>query len=140
MNSALVWCFETEVILVESWNIKLNFSAFPVGGCWGQLMLLFWKLVDETQMSTTPEATSHHSSRKFLILLPLSHLESFISLWDTLYCKKHPNIIYEPNWNIDTCSSAPTISREITLTYLNNSGIVFRSKCSYRFFYLTVIC
>ena len=34
-------------------------------------MLLFRKLVDETQMPITPEATSYHSSRKFLILLPL---------------------------------------------------------------------
>ena len=42
-NSALFWCFETKFILVESWNINLNFSAFPVGGCWGQL--LFWKMV-----------------------------------------------------------------------------------------------
>ena len=33
--------------LVESWNVRLNFS---VGGCWGQPMLLFWELVDETQI------------------------------------------------------------------------------------------
>ena len=31
---------------VESWNIKLNFSTFSVRDCWGQPMLLFWKLVD----------------------------------------------------------------------------------------------
>ena len=34
-------------------------------------MLLFWKLVDETQMSKPPEHTRHHDSRKLLILLPL---------------------------------------------------------------------
>ena len=49
----------------------LNFSTFSVGGCWGQPMLLFWKLVDETQMVKPPEPTSHHNSRKYLILLPL---------------------------------------------------------------------
>ena len=41
------------------------------GGCWGQPMVLFWKLVDETQISTPPEATRHHDSTKLLILLPL---------------------------------------------------------------------
>ena len=34
-------------------------------------MLLFWKLVDETQMVKPPEPTSHHNSKKYLILLPL---------------------------------------------------------------------
>ena len=32
-------------IWVESWNIILNFSTFSVRGCWGQPMLLFWKMV-----------------------------------------------------------------------------------------------
>ena len=44
---------------------------FSIGGCWGQHMLLFWKLVDETQMYKTPEPTRHHNSIKLLILLPL---------------------------------------------------------------------
>ena len=71
LNSALFWCFETKNIIEESWNIILNFSTFHVGGCWGQLMLLFWKLVQETQMSTPPEATRHHISTQLLVLLPL---------------------------------------------------------------------
>ena len=50
-NSALFWYFETKKIGVESWNIMLNFLTFSIGGCWGQPMLLFWKPVDETQMS-----------------------------------------------------------------------------------------
>ena len=37
-NSALLWCFETIFILVESWNIKLIFSAFPFRGCWGGIV------------------------------------------------------------------------------------------------------
>ena len=59
------------------WNgsSKIQFftdiSIISVGGCWGQPMLLFWELMDDTQMPTTPEATSHHSSRKFSIFLPL---------------------------------------------------------------------
>ena len=43
--------FEEKSFLVESWSIRLNFRNFSVGGCWGQPILLFWKLVDETQMS-----------------------------------------------------------------------------------------
>ena len=57
---------------VESWNIILNSSTFSVGGCWGQLMSFFWKMVDETQIFLTPEATSHHNSIKLLTLLPLT--------------------------------------------------------------------
>ena len=34
-------------------------------------MLLFLKLVDETQITATPEDTSHHNSRKLLVLLSL---------------------------------------------------------------------
>ena len=33
-----------------------NISTISVRGCWGQLMSIFWKLVDEAQMSTTLEA------------------------------------------------------------------------------------
>ena len=38
-----------------------NFGAsdqdqdFFVGGCWGQSLLLFWKLIDETQMPKPQE-------------------------------------------------------------------------------------
>ena len=59
------------------WNGSSNIQYFTdiwylsVGGCWGQPMLLFWKLVGKTQMPTTPEATRHHNSRKLLILPPL---------------------------------------------------------------------
>ena len=50
LNSALFLWFEKKFFGVESWNIIFNFSTFSFGGCWGQPMLLFWKLVDETQM------------------------------------------------------------------------------------------
>ena len=58
-------------LLVEWWNILLNFRTFSVGGCWCQPMLFFWKLVDKTQMSTPPEPTRDHKSMKLLIFLPL---------------------------------------------------------------------
>ena len=71
LEFSFILMFWKNIDLVDSWNIILKFTTFFVGGCWGQLMLLFRKLVDETQMSTTPEATSYHSLRKFSILLPL---------------------------------------------------------------------
>ena len=49
----------------------LDLSTFPVGGCWGQLMLLFWKLVHKTQISKLPEPTRHHNSIRLWILLSL---------------------------------------------------------------------
>ena len=52
--------FWKKVFGVESWNIILDFSTFSVGGCWGQPMSFFFKLVDETQMYKPPEATRHY--------------------------------------------------------------------------------
>mgnify|MGYP007015787208 CR=1 FL=1 len=52
-------------------NFSLISDTLSVGGCWGQSMLLFWKLVDETQMVKPPEPTIYHDSKKYLILLPL---------------------------------------------------------------------
>ena len=65
-----------------------DFSTFSVRGCWGQLMLLFWKLIHETQNLLPPEATRHHNSTKLLIFLPLRadllcnlHYETPCSSW-----------------------------------------------------------
>ena len=52
-------------------NFMLNFSTFSVGGCWGQPMLLFWKQIEETQMSKPPEATRCPILEKILVLLSL---------------------------------------------------------------------
>ena len=38
-------------------NFSLIFGTLSVGGCWGQPMLLFWKLVVKTQMPHTQEYT-----------------------------------------------------------------------------------
>ena len=48
-----------------------NFSTLSIRGCWGQPILLFWKLVDKTQISKPPEPTRHHNSIKLWILLSL---------------------------------------------------------------------
>ena len=52
-------------------NFSLISDTLSAGGCWGQPMLLFWKLVDKTQMYKPPEPTRHHNSIKSLVLLPL---------------------------------------------------------------------
>ena len=39
-------------------------GTLSVGGCWGQPMLFFLKLVDETQMPKPPEPPRHYNSRK----------------------------------------------------------------------------
>ena len=41
-------------------NFSLISDTLSVRGCWGQPMLLFWKLVGETQISKPFEATRHH--------------------------------------------------------------------------------
>ena len=70
LEFSFILMFWKNIDLLDSWNFILEFSTFFVGGCWGQPMLLFWKLVDKTHLPTTLEATRHHSSRKFSILLP----------------------------------------------------------------------
>ena len=39
-------------------------------------MLLFKKLVDETQLSAPPKDTRHHNSRKLLVFLPLRAIKN----------------------------------------------------------------
>ena len=93
LNSALFGCFEKKKFWVESQNITMNFSTFSVGGCWGQPMLLFWKLIHKTQMSNPPEAASYRNSTKLLILLPLRAIY-FYSL-----CYETPcNSFFEHSW------------------------------------------
>ena len=71
-------------------------DTLSVGGCWVQTLLLFWKLVDETQMSKPPEPTRNPSLRKFLILVPLRgsyfrsyHYETPCSFLDNTICVKY---------------------------------------------------
>ena len=64
-------------------NFLLIFDTLSVGGCWGQPMLLFWKLIDETQISKPPEPTMHHNSIKLWILLSLSADLLYILQYET---------------------------------------------------------
>ena len=61
LYSSLFWCFEKLFWGVESWHIMLKFSTFSVGGCWGQLMLFFWKMVvvPKNSLSRIPEPSSN---------------------------------------------------------------------------------
>ena len=54
-NSILM--FWGNFFLSESWKPIFNSNSFSVRGCWGQPMLLFWKLVDETQISKPQKYT-----------------------------------------------------------------------------------
>ena len=82
----------------------IDISTFSVRGCWGQPMLLFWKLGDETQMPTTHEATRHHNSKKYW-----SFSVSLVSLWDTLYLDFNICMLLlfwvHMNWNFKTTYS-----------------------------------
>ena len=69
----------------RKFNFSLIFDTLSVGGCWGQPMLLFWKLVEETQKSTPPEPTRHHNSIKLWILLPL-RADLFVTLHYEIPC------------------------------------------------------
>jgi hypothetical protein len=57
--------------LVESWSIKLDLSNFSVWGCWGQPMLLFWKVVANIKMSWPRVFVEHIISMKLSILIPV---------------------------------------------------------------------
>ena len=66
-------------------NFSLISDTLSVGGCWGQPMSFFWKLVDETQIPKTAEATRNHNSIKFFYLsTPQSWFTYISSLWYTL--------------------------------------------------------
>ena len=53
----------------------LNFSTFSIGGCWGQPMLLFWNLVNETPLSKPLKPSMLHNSKRYINpFTPQSHL------------------------------------------------------------------
>ena len=88
----------TNMILTESWKFLLNFSNFSVSGCWGQFMLLSWKLVDETQISKPQNHTNTFKQNltsifisvmpKLLLTfqceIPCSTLSNFVAIVTTL--------------------------------------------------------
>ena len=52
-------------------NFLLISDTHSAGGCWGQLMLLFWKLDNETQMGNPRDHAVRDILPKFSIFLPL---------------------------------------------------------------------
>ena len=62
-----------------------NFSTFSVGGCWGQPMLLFQKLIDETQMPKLKEHTDTFIITSMLFLVGLRGIQS-LSIWVETPC------------------------------------------------------
>ena len=69
-----------------------DFLTFSIGGCRGQPILLFWKLVDETQMSKPPKLTRHRIffKKRYWSFYPT---EPFISTWDTLLLAE-PQVLF----------------------------------------------
>ena len=55
--------------ILESWNIILNLSIFSVGGCWGQMILFFWKLVEKLKWPNLQKPL--YTITQSLKLLPL---------------------------------------------------------------------
>ena len=47
-----------------------DFGTSSVGGCWGQAMFIFWKLVHETQMPIPLEVTRHHNLINYWFFYP----------------------------------------------------------------------
>ena len=55
----------------QKYKFSLIYGTFSVEGCWGLPMLLFWKVVDETQIfNPHPEPAVDHNLIKLIILQP----------------------------------------------------------------------
>ena len=52
-------------------NFLLISDTHSAGGCWGQPMVLLWKLDDETQMGNPCDHAVRDTSPKFSVFLPL---------------------------------------------------------------------
>ena len=72
LNLALFWCFETENILVESWNIILNFKPFLSEAVEASWCYFFenWFMKLKCPNLLKP-LFRHHNSTKSFFLLPL---------------------------------------------------------------------
>ena len=75
-------------IVHQKSKFSLISDTSSVGGCWGQPILLFWKLVDETQMVKPPEPTIYHNSKRYLILLPLRAID-----FRSFHYERHPVLL-----------------------------------------------
>ena len=62
-------------------ELSLIYGTVSVGGCWGQPMLLFWKLVDKTQMPWPQEYTDTFKQTVLCIFLSVR-----VNLKETFQC------------------------------------------------------
>ena len=73
--SSMTWKWPIPVLFCGMNHQKYKFSlisvSFSVGGCWGQNMLLFWKLVDETQIPQSQEYTDTFKQNLTCTFLPI---------------------------------------------------------------------
>ena len=63
-------------------KISLIYGTLSVGGCWGQPMLIFWKLDDETQISQPKEYTDDFKQNLTSIFLSVRAI-----LKETVQCE-----------------------------------------------------
>ena len=66
-------------------------------------MLLFWKLINETQMGKTPESIRHHNSRNLMILLPVRAIYDHFTM-------RHPVSKYRVVWHDELSGNPPETS------------------------------
>ena len=82
----------------------LKFCTLSVRGCWGQPILLFWKLVYKTQISIPPKPTRHVNWIKLWILLSLRADLLYILQYETP-CR------YSIPFEFFTCKELRTLSK-----------------------------
>ena len=69
-------------------NFSLIFGILSVRGCWGQPILLFWKLFDETQMSKNQDVKTNFKQNTTCIFLSVRH-ELLLSVHIETPCRTH---------------------------------------------------
>ena len=85
-------------------NFLLIFSTFPVGGCWGQPMLLFWKLLMKLKCPILLKLLSTIIQKQCWFFYP-SEPFSFIRLMR--HCT------YTSRMNVPVCKMSTVVSRQI---------------------------
>ena len=78
-------------ILTESWKPILNFSSFSLRGCWGQSILLFWKLKIQPPICLDYNAHNVHPATQ--VPPSLSKLTSLKNIWQICTCQLFTRII-----------------------------------------------
>ena len=103
----------------QKYKFSMIFGTSSVGGCWGQPMLLFWKLVDETQIPQSQIYTDTFKQNLTCIFLPVR-----ANLRYSL-CHEGPCIKYDSRLNYLSAQlsfeSLPILNANTTLMLSVNS-------------------